>query len=103
MFRAGVLASAGLSALVKVAAGYTIGMKTAISLPDDLFEEAERLARRLKKSRSRVYREAVREYLARHDPDQVTAALDEVVAKLQSTRDRFTALAARRALERVEW
>ncbi|MFL5301088.1 MAG: ribbon-helix-helix protein, CopG family, partial [Anaeromyxobacteraceae bacterium] len=51
-------------------------MKTAISLPDDLFEQAERLARRLDKSRSELYREAVAEYVARHDPEAITAALD---------------------------
>ena len=63
--------------------GYTSGMKTAISLPDDLFADAERLARRLKKARSRVYSEAIREYVARHDPDVVTGRLDEVVEHLQ--------------------
>jgi metal-responsive CopG/Arc/MetJ family transcriptional regulator len=78
-------------------------MKTAISLPDELFTDAERLARRLKKSRSRVYSEAVREYVARHDPDQVTARLDAVVTKIRPARDAFLSRAARRALERVEW
>ena len=38
--------------------GYFLDMKTAISLPDEIFEEAERLARWLKKSRSELYREA---------------------------------------------
>ncbi len=51
-------------------------MKTAISLPDALFAEADRLARRLAKSRSQLYREAVEEYIARHDPEEVTRALD---------------------------
>ena len=47
-------------------------MKTAISVPDALFEEADRLARRLKRSRNRIFADAVREYVARHDPDAVT-------------------------------
>jgi metal-responsive CopG/Arc/MetJ family transcriptional regulator len=38
-------------------------MKTVISLPDGVFRDAERLARRLKKSRSELYREAVAEYV----------------------------------------
>lgn len=38
-------------------------MKTAISVPDGLFERADRLAHRLGKSRSQVYREALAEYL----------------------------------------
>src|SRR5262245_46629123 len=70
--------------------GYTFGMKTAISLPDDLFEQAERLARRLRKSRSRLYREAVTEYVARHDPDEITAAMDAVAGELNTQPDAFT-------------
>ena len=50
--------------------GYTPGMKTAISIPDDVFNEAEALARRTKKSRSEVYARAVREYVARHSADK---------------------------------
>lgn len=83
--------------------GYTLGMKTAVSLPDDVFADADRLARRLKTSRSRVYSDAVREYVARHDPDEVTATLDAVVGKIDAKRDPFVAYVARRALERVEW
>jgi metal-responsive CopG/Arc/MetJ family transcriptional regulator len=78
-------------------------MKTAISLPDDLFADAERLSRRLKMPRSRVYSEAVREYVARHDPDEVTAKLDVVLGKIRPARDPFLTRAARQALERVEW
>ncbi len=78
-------------------------MKTAISLPDDVFEDAERLARRLKKPRSRVYSEAVKEYVARHDPELVTAKLDEVVGALPARGDRFATAAARRILEGVDW
>jgi metal-responsive CopG/Arc/MetJ family transcriptional regulator len=78
-------------------------MKTAISLPDDLFAEADRLARRLLKSRSQLYREAVAEYVARHDPDEVTAAMDRVAERLDPREDGFARAAARRALERGEW
>ena len=53
-------------------------MKTAISIPDKIFHDAERLSRRLKKSRSRVYTEAVTEYIARHDPEAVTEAMNRV-------------------------
>jgi metal-responsive CopG/Arc/MetJ family transcriptional regulator len=53
-------------------------MKTAISIPDKIYGEAERLSRRLKKSRSQVYTEAVTEYLARHDPEAVTKAMNKL-------------------------
>ena len=53
-------------------------MKTAISVPDEVFAEAERLARVLKKSRSQLYSHALREYVARHAADQVTETLNRV-------------------------
>ena len=78
-------------------------MKTAVSLPDDLFEDAERLARRLKKPRSRVYSDALKEYVARHDPDLVTQKLDEVVRAIRPRHNKFVTVTARRILERVDW
>ena len=56
--------------------GYTMGMKTAVSIPDDIFKGAERLARKTKRSRSRLFSDALKEYLARHTPDSVTEAMD---------------------------
>ena len=78
-------------------------MKTAISLPDSIFQEAERLARRLKKSRSQLYQEAVAEYVARHEPEAVTDAMNRLVQEVDTGSDEFTSAAARRVLERSEW
>jgi len=78
-------------------------MKTAISLPDDVFRAAERQARRVKKSRSQLYAEALSEYLARHAPDEVTAAMNRVVEKLREPIDPFVSAATRRVLEHSEW
>ena len=83
--------------------GYTFGMKTAISIPDDVFEAADRLARELGQSRSRLYAQAVREYLARHSADSVTEALDAVWADVHDDDRSFAAEASRRTLERTEW
>jgi metal-responsive CopG/Arc/MetJ family transcriptional regulator len=83
--------------------GYTKGMKTAISIPDDVFEGAERLARRTKKSRSQLFSDAIKEYIARHAPDEVTEAMDQVCAEVGNATDEFAASAARRVLERSEW
>jgi hypothetical protein len=83
--------------------GYTSGMKTAVSIPKEVYAETERLARRLKKSRSEVYSLALAEYLARHAPDRVTEAMDRVCADLGQESDQFAAVAARRILERNEW
>jgi metal-responsive CopG/Arc/MetJ family transcriptional regulator len=84
-------------------------MKTAVSIPDEVFEGAERLARRTKKSRSRLFSDAVREYLARHAPEEVTAAMDRVCGNLENppaartVKDEFVASAAWRTLMRSEW
>ena len=78
-------------------------MKTAISLPDAVFRDAERLAKRLRKSRSNLYAEAVAEYVARHEPEAVTEALNQLATKLDAGPDDFASAAARRVLERSEW
>jgi metal-responsive CopG/Arc/MetJ family transcriptional regulator len=86
--------------------GYTFSMKTAVSIPDDVFKEAERLARRTKQSRSRVFSDALREYVARHTPDEITEAINRACAELGSQNreeDRFAVSVGRRVLERSEW
>lgn len=52
-------------------------MKTAISLPDDLFARAERTAKQLGIPRSQLFAQAVREYLSRHDPESITTRINE--------------------------
>ena len=78
-------------------------MKTAVSLPDEVFEAAERLARRTKCSRSRIFSDALREYVARHSPEEVTEAVDRACAQLGKEKDSLVSSAARRVLERSEW
>ncbi|MDY0088480.1 MAG: ribbon-helix-helix protein, CopG family [Coriobacteriia bacterium] len=77
-------------------------MKTAISIPDDLFGEADALAQKLNKSRSEVYSQAVREYLARHADDRITEALDALYAAEEPSNE-FASRAARSILEDSEW
>ena len=78
-------------------------MKTAVSIPDEVFEKVERLAERERRSRSEVYSAALREYVARHAPDEVTEAMNRVCDDVGTAPDEFQAAAARRGLERVEW
>jgi predicted transcriptional regulator len=78
-------------------------MKTAVSIPDDLFRRADALAHKLGKSRSELYREALADYLERRDPQAITAALNAVADELAADRAGFVAEAARRTLERSEW
>lgn len=78
-------------------------MKTAVSIPDEVFEKVERLARRVRRSRSDVFSAALREYVARHAPDEVTEAMDRVCGQLGTQGDAFVAFAGRRVLENTEW
>ncbi len=95
--------SADPAARANPASGYTNGMKTAISIPDDVFQVAERLARRTKKSRSQLFSDAVREYVARHASDEVTEAMNRVCDEVGDQTDEFVSAAARRILERTVW
>ena len=79
-------------------------MKTAVSIPDALFAQAEDLAQRLGKSRSQVYREALAEYVARREPGAVTAALNQVADDVSRDGvDGWLEAAARSTLGRSDW
>ena len=56
-------------------------MKTAISIPDDLFRAAEKVAKRLGLSRSELYRRALGVFLEQHNDQLVTDALNEVYSE----------------------
>jgi hypothetical protein len=60
-------------------------MKTAISLPDPLFNATNRLARRIGISRSEVFQRAVQAFLHSHQDEGVTEALDRVYGPRAST------------------
>jgi predicted transcriptional regulator len=79
------------------------GLKTAISIPNDLFEGAERLARRTRRSRSRLFSDALREYLAHHTPDNITELTDKALAQIGAPRDSFISSTARRTLHQIDW
>ncbi len=82
---------------------YNNGMKTAISLPDDLFESADALAKRLGLSRSELYATAVAEYLAKHRDEDVTGRLNDVFADEPSGIDPALRAAQARSVGSAEW
>lgn len=82
---------------------YDCSMKTAISLPDDLFESADALAERLGLSRSELYATAVAEYLAKHRGEDVTARLNEVFGHEASGVDPQLRSAQARSVSSPEW
>ncbi len=61
-----------------------VSMKTAISIPDHVFKSAEQLAKRLGKSRSSLYAEAVSSYVDEHQKDGVTEALNSIYENEES-------------------
>lgn len=83
--------------------GYTPGMKTAISIPDPIFREADRYAQKVGKSRSQVYSDALRAYLQQHASDAVTDAMNRVCDQLDRQDDGFVRTASRRMLRRESW
>lgn len=78
-------------------------MKTAISLPDELYTAADVLAGRLGVSRSELYATALAEFLAKHSEDEVTARLNQVYATEDSALDPVIRRAQRRSLGREDW
>lgn len=78
-------------------------MKTAISLPDELFEAAEALAARLEVPRSRLYAIALEEFLARHDARRVSERLDAVYGSEPSALPGALGAAQADAIRTTEW
>ena len=85
--------------------GYTAFVKTAISIPDSLFEEAERLAKRRGWSRSELYANAVTAYVNSERFSGVREKLDAVYGddEEDSAIDPFLADAQARSLPREKW
>ncbi len=78
-------------------------MKVAVSIPDQVFAEAESLVKRFKTSRSELYSRALRAFVGLHAPERVTEAMNAALDAVGPEPDDFTAAAARQALSRAEW
>jgi metal-responsive CopG/Arc/MetJ family transcriptional regulator len=77
-------------------------MKVVVSIPDEAFDEADRLAKRMKRSRSEIFSRVLAEYIARHIPDRVTEAMNRTLAELDEPTGPFTLAAGSRSLRRTE-
>ena len=78
-------------------------MKTAISVPDDLFRLAETAARRLHVSRSKLYATALAEFLERQQSHAVTERLNEVYARRPAKLDPALHRAQLRSIQKESW
>jgi metal-responsive CopG/Arc/MetJ family transcriptional regulator len=82
---------------------YTFFVKTAISLPEDLYRMAEAAARKLKISRSQLYATAIAEFLERRQTSKITERLNRIYAREQSELDPALQSAQLRSLEKDDW
>jgi metal-responsive CopG/Arc/MetJ family transcriptional regulator len=78
-------------------------MKTAVSLPEDLFLQAEATARKLRVSRSQLYATAIAEFLDRTQSERVTERLNEVYASAPAKVDTALHRAQLKSLGDNSW
>lgn len=66
---------------------YLLGMKTAISIPDEIFKEVEKYAKKHDYSRSEVFATAIKEYLEKIKSKLLLDALNEAYSEIESIED----------------
>ena len=82
---------------------YTTSMKTAVSIPDHLFREAEAAARRLRISRSQLYATALSELLSRQEQQAVTDRLNDYYSKTPAKVDAELSRAQSKSVGKEAW
>jgi metal-responsive CopG/Arc/MetJ family transcriptional regulator len=78
-------------------------MKTAVPIPDEIYQSADQLAKRLGMSRSELYAKAVSNYINAHKNEAVTKALDQIYAKEKSEIDPVINVMQLRSLPKEAW
>lgn len=78
-------------------------MKTAISIPDPIFNDAESLAHRLGISRSQLYAKAVAEYTKLRQTENITEMLNNVYSVENLTLDKELSSMQFESLKKEEW
>jgi metal-responsive CopG/Arc/MetJ family transcriptional regulator len=78
-------------------------MKTAVSLPDNLFQMAEAAARRLRVSRSELYAQAIAEFLKARDENAITERLNDVYSRHAAKVDPRLHRAQVKSIDKDRW
>ena len=78
-------------------------MKTAISIPDPIFQAAEDMAHHLGVSRSELFTTAISDYMEKHKYLDVTESLNQIYGETDSTLDKKLALMQRKSVQEDEW
>jgi antitoxin MazE6 len=82
---------------------YTFKMKTAISIPDNVYKDADKLASRLGKSRSQLYTQAITNYLASHQREGITDKLNRLYTSQPSSLDKELVEMQTASLPKEDW
>lgn len=97
----------GADRVVGSTGGYTLVIlpvvKTAISLPDELFDEGERFAHEHGMTRSELYATALREFLRIRRRDGLVGRINALCEQVDTSLPRDIQSAARRGMLRQEW
>ncbi len=80
----------------------TQGMKVAVSIPDELFRQADRIASTRGVSRSAIFADALHSYVQAHTPERVTEELNAALDSLDQDR-AFVTQASTLTLSNSEW
>lgn len=78
-------------------------MKVAVSVPDPIFEAAERLAKQRSLPRSQIFAEALAAYVEAHDAESITSQLNEIYAKETSVVESGLAKAQSQSISHESW
>ncbi len=78
-------------------------MKTAISVPDDLFRTAEAAARRLRVSRSKLYATALADFLERQQSATITERLNEIYKRRPAKLDPALHRGQLKSIQKESW
>jgi metal-responsive CopG/Arc/MetJ family transcriptional regulator len=78
-------------------------MKTAISIPDPIFEAAEMMANRLGMSRSELFTTAMKEYMKFHQYEDVTESLNRIYQKTEDSVNEQLRTMQSNSIQREEW
>lgn len=78
-------------------------MKTAVSIRDNIFQNAEKYAKRAKISRSKLYSDALEEYLAKHSEEELIAQINAVCEEVDTSLDPAIREYQNRVLKREKW
>lgn len=78
-------------------------MKTAISVPSDVFQLSEKLAKKLKVSRSAIFAMGVKKLAEEHDEDEIIAQVNRVCEKVDTSVDPVLFQMAMLSLPKDEW